>query len=42
VGNLSVWSRCEEEVHRAAFVGFEMTEHDPAQPFERQHGGDGL
>jgi hypothetical protein len=36
--------RCggEEVVHGAALVGYEMTEHDPAQPFEGQHRNDRL
>jgi len=35
VGDLGVRSGGEEEIHGAALVGFEMSDHDPAQPFER-------
>ena len=42
VGDLRVGRGGEEEVHGAALVGFEMTEHDPAKPFQRQQRSDGF
>jgi hypothetical protein len=36
VGDLHLRCGGEEEVYGAAFVGFEMTEDDPAQSFQWQ------
>jgi hypothetical protein len=40
VGDLGAGARGEPQVHRAAFVGLDMAEADPAQPLERDEAGD--
>ena len=42
VRDLRVRGDREELVHRAAFVGLDMAERDPAQACERHDAGDGL
>ena len=42
MGHLCVRCGGEEQVHRPTLVGFEVAEHDPAQPFEGQHRCDGV
>lgn len=41
VGHLGFGGGGEELVHGTALVRLDMTEGDPAQPFERGDGGDG-
>ena len=41
VGDLRFRYSGEEEVHSAALVGFEVTEHGPAQPFQWRNDGFG-